>query len=184
MGFHTFDPEKAEKLEDAERYRFVSREELVGNLKLAGAETVADLGSGTGFYTDDVAPFAGELFAVDVQDAMHEHYRAKGVPENVSLVTADVADVPFSDGELDAVFSTMTFHEFAGDEQLAEVARSLKPGGRFVIADWTAEGRGESGPPVDERYDLETACELLETVGFEIEYESERPETFLLVASA
>ncbi|GAA0231679.1 class I SAM-dependent methyltransferase [Haladaptatus pallidirubidus] len=183
MGFHTFDPEKAEKLEDAERYRYVSREELVDNLDISGEEIVADLGSGTGFYTDDVAPFVGKLFAVDVQDAMHDHYRGKGVPENVSLVTADISDVPFSDGELDAAFSTMTFHEFAGDEQIAEIARILKPRGRFVVADWSAEGRGESGPPVDERYDLEAAREMLETAEFEIEFESERPETFLLVAS-
>ena len=57
MGFHTFDAEKAGRLEDAgRRYQSVSREELVGALDLTGAETVADLGSGTGFYTDDVAP--------------------------------------------------------------------------------------------------------------------------------
>ncbi|WP_139136090.1 class I SAM-dependent methyltransferase, partial [Haladaptatus sp. W1] len=92
-------------------------------------ETVADLGSGTGFYTDDVASF-GEasnvsVYAVDMQDAMHDYYREKGVPENVALVTATIDDLPFDDDELDAAFSTMTFHEFASEDALAEVGRVL-----------------------------------------------------------
>ncbi|MCO8246326.1 MULTISPECIES: class I SAM-dependent methyltransferase [unclassified Haladaptatus] len=186
MGFHTFDPEKAAKLEDTGRYRYVSREELLSYLDLADGETVADLGSGTGFYTDDVASF-GEgigvsVYAVDVQDAMHEEYRAKGVPENVSLVTADVGDLPFDENELDAAFSTMTFHEFADEDALAEVARVLGSGGRLVVADWSGAGRGEDGPSVDERYDLEAATELVESAGFEVRYGKERAETFVFVA--
>jgi SAM-dependent methyltransferase len=215
MGFHTFDPESADRLEDESRYRYCSREELVGALGLGstreesaaavesgpdGDATIADLGSGTGFYTDDVAPFAGEVKAVDVQDEMHELYREKGVPENVELVTADIGDLPFGDGELDAAFSTMTFHEFAGsgseDDEGGEmnastevdagsevaVARVLRDGGRFVVADWTASGDGESGPPVSERYDCDEAVELLENAGFDIVRADERPETFLLIA--
>ena len=190
MGFHTFDPESADKLEDDARYRYLSREELVAALSLDadGSEAVADFGSGTGFYTDDVAPFAGEVRAVDLQEEMHELYREKGVPENVSLVTADVGDLPFGDGELDAAFSTMTFHEFAGSggdgESGAEVeiARVLRDGGRFVVGDWSANGEGERGPPVAERYDRDEAVELLEAAGFEVVRADERPETFLLVA--
>jgi SAM-dependent methyltransferase len=214
MGFHTFDPESADRLEDESRHRYCSREELVGALALdSGREgsvadsdsgptaSVADLGSGTGFYTDDVAPFADKVKAVDVQDEMHELYREKGVPENVELVTADIGTLPFGDGKLDAAFSTMTFHEFAGSgdggdaeesdgtvgsEDLAgaerEVARVLRDGGRFVVADWTANGDGESGPPVAERYDREEAVELLENAGFDVPRADERPETFLLVA--
>ncbi|WP_227356888.1 class I SAM-dependent methyltransferase [Haladaptatus salinisoli] len=182
MGFHTFDPERASKLEDTERYRYVSRDELVGYLDGSGGDIVADLGSGTGFYTDDIAPFVDRVFAVDVQEAMHDRYREKGVPENVSLVTADVVDLPFEGGELDAVFSTMTFHEFASEDALAEVARVVRPDGRAVLADWSAEGRGESGPPVEERYALETAREMVESAGFEIRCGVERPETFVLVA--
>lgn len=187
MGFHTFDPEKAAKLEDAGRYRYVSRDELIAELDLSTDETVADLGSGTGFYTDDVASFGEEMgisvYAVDMQEEMHDHYREKGVPENVALVTAAIDDLPFEDDELDAAFSTMTFHEFAGADALAEVTRVLRPGGRLVVADWSANGRGEDGPPVDERYGEEKASELLTAAGFEVAFGTERPETFVLVAT-
>jgi len=183
MGFHTFDADRADKLEDEARYRYLSREELVDAIEPDPDEVLADLGSGTGFYTDDVAPFAGAIRAVDLQRAMHDRYREKGLPANVSLVTADVADLPFADAELDGAFSTMTFHEFASEAALSEVARVLRPGGRFVVADWSAAGDGESGPPVAERYDREAVVELLDSAGFDVQCADERPETVLAVAS-
>ena len=182
MGFHTFDVSRADKLEEESRYRYVSVDELLALFDPAGA-VVADLGSGTGFYTDDVAPYAETVYAVDVQPAMHEYYREKGVPENVEFVTAEVSDLPFEDGSLDAVFSTMTFHEFASEAALAEVARVLTDGGRMGVADWTARGLGEAGPPMDERYDLTGATEMAETAGLTVEHGSERRETFVLRAS-
>ncbi|MBZ6496866.1 class I SAM-dependent methyltransferase [Natrinema longum] len=184
MGHHTFDAERADKLEEAEqRYRFVSAEELLWALSLSPDDTVADLGSGTGFFTDDVASHAGAVYAVDLQEAMHEYYREKGVPENVDLVTSDVSDLPFADGDVDAAFSTMTYHEFASDEAIAEIRRSLAPSGRLVIVDWAATGTGEAGPPVEERYSADEAADALREAGFEIEHEAVRPETFLLIAT-
>jgi len=185
MGFHTFDADGADRLEDAaRRYRYCSAEELLGTLSLSGDERVADLGSGTGFYTDDIAPFAGTVYAVDVQEAMHDYYREKGVPENVDLVTAEIADLPFDDGGVDAAVSTMTYHEFAGEMALAEISRVLASDGRLVVVDWSANGRGTAGPPLDERFDAEVASEALGGADFEIESAVERSETFVVVATA
>jgi ubiquinone/menaquinone biosynthesis C-methylase UbiE len=184
MGYHTFDAARADKLEEtAWRYRFLSAEELLWALALSPEHTVADLGSGTGFYTDDVAPHAGEVYAVDVQEAMHEYYEEKGVPTNVELVTTGIEELPFEDGSLDAAFSTMTYHEFASDDALAEIRRVLGAAGRLAIVDWTATGTGENGPPLDERYTADAAADALSDHGFEIEHEATRPETFLLVAA-
>ncbi|MWV65410.1 methyltransferase domain-containing protein [Halorubrum sp. JWXQ-INN 858] len=183
MGFHTFDAGKADRLEDAaNRYRWLSREELLYALDPVDGDVIADLGSGTGFYTDDVAPRAGTVYAVDVQEAMHDAYREKGVPANVECVTSDVADLPFATDALDGVFSTMTYHEFASDAAIDEVARVLRPGARAVIADWSADGSGESGPPTDERYAAVDAVDALERGGFEVVSEATRPETFVVVA--
>lgn len=181
MGFHTYPIERAPELEDASRYRYLSREELVAMLAPAGDELVADLGSGTGFYTDDVAPFVERTYAVDLQPEMHALYREKGVPENVTLVTCGVADMPFDDGTLDAAVTTMTYHEFYDPDALEEVRRVLVPGGRFVVADWSRNGSGEDGPPTEERYDLAAARDHLEGAGFAVERAEERPETFVVV---
>lgn len=178
MGFHTFDPAETDKLDDPTRFRLCSREELLGALPDGG--TLLDLGSGTGFYTDDVAPYASRVYAVDVQPEMHDLYREKGVPENVDLITAEAADLPFADGELDAAVSTMTYHEFASETALTELARVCAPGARVGIADWSRRGEGTAGPPTTERYALADAREAFKTTGFTIEYGSERRETFVI----
>ncbi|MFC5279969.1 class I SAM-dependent methyltransferase [Halorubrum rubrum] len=184
MGFHTFDADRAAKLEDPERYAWVSREELVDAVDPAPNGTVVDLGSGTGFYTDDVAPHAGTVYGVDVQAEMNDRYREKGLPENVELVESDVADLPFDAGALDAAFSTMTFHEFADDDAVAELGRVLRTDGRLAVFDWSADGSGEDGPPTGERYGLADATAMLEAAGFDVVHGTTRTETFAVVALA
>ncbi|MBO4248962.1 methyltransferase domain-containing protein (plasmid) [Halomicrobium sp. IBSBa] len=184
MGFHTFDAARADKLEDAaRRYRALSAEELLWALSLDGDDVIADLGSGTGFYTDDAAAIADTVYAVDVQSEMHDYYREKGVPDNVELVTSGVADLPLATDALDAAFSTMTYHEFADEAALAEIARVLTDGGRLVVADWAASGSGDAGPPLDERFTASQTIDALRDAGFTIEHDAVRPETFLVIAT-
>ncbi|WP_226006397.1 class I SAM-dependent methyltransferase [Natrinema salinisoli] len=195
MGFHTYPVDRADALEDPGRYRYCSREELLAMLEPTADSIVADLGSGTGFYADDVAPFVDTLYAVDVQTAMHDRYREKGVPEAVEFVTAEVSSLPFNDDQLDRAYSTMTHHEYAptdtddtgserkNDGALAELARVLRPGGRLITVDWSADGTGDAGPPLEERFSLADATSQLEDAGFEIESAVDRPETIAVVAT-
>ncbi|MBS3759978.1 MAG: class I SAM-dependent methyltransferase [Halodesulfurarchaeum sp.] len=183
MMAHTFDPGSASSLEDLDRFRYLSRDELVASLDVQSDSTVADIGSGTGFYTREVAPFVGELYAVDLQDEMHDKFAEHQIPSNVELVLSPAASLPFDTGTIDAVFSTMTFHEVSAAAP-AEFDRVLGPGGRLVIADWSRAGAGERGPPVGERTNADGAAKALEAVGFTIESTSERPETFMLEATS
>ncbi|WP_222919138.1 class I SAM-dependent methyltransferase [Natrinema sp. SYSU A 869] len=196
MGFHTYPVDRADALEDPSRYRYCSREELLAMLEPTADGVVADLGSGTGFYADDVAPFVDTLYAVDVQSAMHDRYREKGVPKAVEFVTAEISSLPFDDGELDGAYSTMTHHEYASptvmegteadddaDGALMELARVLRPDGRLVTVDWSADGDSDAGPPLEERFDLAAATGQLEAAGFEIELACDRPETLAIVAT-
>ena len=184
MGYHTFDVNRAEGLEDPDRYRWVSAEELIGAVEPVGDDVVADLGSGTGFYTDDVAPHVCSVYAVNLQAEMHEFYQEKGSPDTVEFVESDVADLPLTDDALDAAFSTMTYHEFASDDAVAELTRVLRSDGRLVIFDWSAEGDGENGPPTNERFGVGDTAEALKAAGFEVVRADTRTETFVLVALA
>ncbi len=128
---------------------------------------------------------------------MHDYYLEKGVPENVALVTAEISDLQVEQGEclgacprgtspfdtdfLATVVSTMTYHEFASSDALQELARVVSSGGRLAIADWSADGRGEAGPPLDERFTAEEAVSSLQNHGFKIQHEATRTETFVLV---
>lgn len=176
--------EKADRLEDPSQYRYLSAEELYGLLAADPDWTVAALGSGTGFYTDDVAPLVETVYAVDLHEAMQDAYRRKGIPENVEPVTTDVSDLPFGDGTLDAALSLRTFHHGVADA-LEEIRRVLRPGGRFVVVDWSATGAGERdrGPDPADCFDLATAQSDLLDAGFEIRAARERRETFVVAAS-
>jgi ubiquinone/menaquinone biosynthesis C-methylase UbiE len=181
MAKHTFPVDRADDLDDPTRYVHCSREELLAALGAGASATVLDLGSGTGFYTDDVAPHVGRVLGVDVQRPMHVRYRAKGVPANVSLLTSRVDALPLADGAVDGAFSTMTYHEFATPAAASELARVCRSGARVATVDWTSEGTGEAGPPTDERYDLAHAVETFEAAGFRTERAESRRETFVHV---
>lgn len=180
---HTFDVDRADRLEDVERYRYCSRDELVA-LVGQGTDHVVDLGSGTGFYAREVAPYVGTYVGVDVQVAMHELHREHGRLDDVRLVTGDVDALPLADGSVDVAYSTMTFHEFCTPGGLEEVARVLRPGGTFASVDWTAEGEGVDGPPTAERQSAGPAADLTRDAGFAVERAEDRIETFVLVCRA
>jgi ubiquinone/menaquinone biosynthesis C-methylase UbiE len=182
MGFHTYDPGRADALEDESRYEYLSADELLALFDPPPEGAVLDIGSGTGFYTDDVAGAVGHVYALDVQPEMHAKYREKGVPENVSLLTAVGDALPFRTRSLDGAFSTMTYHEFATEDALAELFRVLRPGALVGIGDWSRSGAGEAGPPRDERFDAATARDHFEAAGFDVELARDRRETFVVSA--
>jgi ubiquinone/menaquinone biosynthesis C-methylase UbiE len=182
MGHHTFDPDSARRLEDDTRYAYLSVDELLGLFDPESNDVVADLGSGTGFYTRSIAPHVRRIVAADLQPAMHTAFEEFGIPTNVDRVTATAGHLPVQTDRLDAVYSTMTYHEFASEGALGELARVLAPGGRLAIADWSAEGAGQRGPPVEERFDAETVAEHFRAIGFAVERATDRRETLVVAA--
>jgi ubiquinone/menaquinone biosynthesis C-methylase UbiE len=184
MSFHTFDVGMADALEDESRFRYCSREELLAALGVGRGASLLDVGSGTGFYTRELAPHVGTVYALDAQGAMGRHHREGGHADGVHLLTGVANALPLRDDAVDAAYSTMTFHEYADDDALAEVARVLRPGGRLVTVDWSATGAGDAGPPTAERFDLGEAVARQSAAGFAVERASDRAETFLSVARA
>ncbi len=184
MGHHTFESAHAAGLEDPERYSLCSSEELLWMLDVSPEATVLDLGSGTGFFTRDVDSFVDRLLAVDIQPVMHQHHREQGVPPVTSLVAADAGSLPLATASATAAYSTVTYHEYGSVAVLEEINRVLRDGGRHVVVDWSANGIGEEGPPLSERYSLEEAIAHHRDAGFEVTFQAERPRTFALVATA
>ena len=89
-----------------------------------------EVGCGQGSFAERVQRELGaDVVAVDQSERMVELTRARGVDARV----ADVQDLPFDDAEFDAVAALwMLYHVQDVDRAVGEVARVLRPGGRFA----------------------------------------------------
>lgn len=95
----------------------------------------ADIGCGSGRWAAIVAPQVGHLVCIDASaDALAVARRNLGGRENVAFHQADVGGLPFAEGELDFAYSLGVLHHVPDTVgAIANVARTLKPGGIFLL---------------------------------------------------
>jgi SAM-dependent methyltransferase len=88
---------------------------------------VLDAGCGDGLFTRVIA--APEVVGIDSAPAMVTRARERGVDARAG----DIQDLQFDDGEFDVVVCNWTlYHLRDADRGVGEIARVLRPGGRFV----------------------------------------------------
>jgi ubiquinone/menaquinone biosynthesis C-methylase UbiE len=159
-----FRPERASMLDDPDRVKTqIGESELADLLALKGQEDLADLGSGTGFYTDRIARLTkGTVYAVELQPEMLAMHRIKRPPKNVRLVQADVNDLPLLPGSIDVAYSIVTFHETYDPRGMCRILSAMRPGGRLIVIDWRRDPASDAqGPPLTLRYTKEEVETLL-----------------------
>ena len=116
-----------------------------------GDETVLDVGCGLGVMVIGAAKrlTTGMAAGIDIwqtkdlsgnnPEAARENARREGVDERVTILTADMRQIPFPDGHFDVIVSNGAIHNlYKADERAAavrEIARVLKPGGACILAD-------------------------------------------------
>ena len=150
-------------------------EVLIDALQLPRGATVADLGSGTGYFTwrlaERVGP-TGKVLAVDVQEKMLDLTRAAVSThklDNVHYVLATPTDPRLPEKTLDLVFIAYAYHEFADPEAImAAVRRSLKPGGRVVVLEYAKESNIAPASPLH-KMSFEEIRREIEPMGFTID---------------
>lgn len=112
-------------------------EELQQYIDFAQTTAVLDLSCGTGLMTRrirSVVPESTRLIAADYSEAMllETKRRLADDADRVELVRVDVAALPFKTDSIDAIHAGAAMHCWPKLETgLAEIARVLKPNGKF-----------------------------------------------------
>jgi ubiquinone/menaquinone biosynthesis C-methylase UbiE len=106
---------------------------------------VLDVGTGKGRFAIPLARVATKVTTVDIS-AEEQHYARleaeyAGVTQKIEFVLADARKLPWPAGTFDAVATWNVFHHLDDPERVfGEMLRVLKPGGKLVLADFSASG--------------------------------------------
>ena len=154
---------------------FSDPEKNVSSFGLMPGMRVADLGSGSGFYSLAAGKIVGEkgrVYAVDVQKdllAKLKNDAEKMHIKNIETIWGNVEKPGGSgiqNGFVDAVFVSNILFQTPEKSSLArEAKRILKPKGRVLVVDWTSSF-GNMGPAPEHVLVSEKAQEIFEKEGF------------------
>jgi putative heme-binding domain-containing protein len=148
---------------------------LVSALEIPPGAWVAEVGSGTGYFTwrlaEKVGP-SGKVVAVDVQQKMLDATAAatkKHGLANVVLVLGEENDPRLPPASLDLVLIANAYHEFSQPGAMMNaVNRALKPDGRLAVIEY-AEGRPFGPMDKVDRMTVEQIRAEIEPLGFELD---------------
>ncbi len=105
-------------------------------LDLKPADTVADIGAGSGYFARRFALRAGRVYAVDIDEKLLEIVRSKA-PANLETIVAAPDDPHLPPQSIDMIFFCDVLHHIENrPAYYVKVATALKPGGRVVVIDF------------------------------------------------
>lgn len=116
--------------------------DVVAALAIAEGSRVADVGAGSGYFTEHLARVVGaggRVYAVDISERALAQLRQRvqdGGLTNVEIIRGEVDDPRLPAESLDAVLVVDAYHMMTERaSMLSGMFRALKPGGRLVIVD-------------------------------------------------
>ena len=137
-------------------------EKIAAGFGLKEGMTVADFGSGSGYFTillGKSVGVEGKVFALDIQESALDNVRVKAKAvglENIETIRSNL-EVPGSSGLADksqdmVLLANILFQSEQKADIIKEATRVLKSGGSLVVIDWKRTAGG-FGPPDNLRTD-------------------------------
>ena len=152
---------------------------------------VADIGAGSGYFTERLSRLVGatgRVYANDIQKGMLDLLQrrlASQQLQNVSLVLGEPADPKLPPSSIDLALMVDVYHEL-GDPQtmLANIKKALKPDGRLALIEYKGEDPSVPILPLHKMTVAQARLEL-EPEGFVLtSVNSSLPRQHVLVFSA
>ena len=164
-------------LEAEDREIWAERDKLAELVGALAGSTVADIGSGSGFMTVELARRVGEdgkVYAVDINPKMLKVVRKEAKNAKLGKVVETVltgertVDLPA--GSLDLAFICDTYHHFEYPQStLASLYEAVKPGGQVVVVEFhRIEGVSSQWTLDHVRAGREVFTREIEEAGFEL----------------
>ena len=119
------------------------RKDVIKMVKAAKPATILDIATGTGDLAIMMAKnTSAQITGLDLSAGMLEVGRkkvtAEGLENRVTMIQGDSENLPFEDNSFDCVTVSFGVRNFENLEKgLAEIRRILKPGGTFVILEFS-----------------------------------------------
>lgn len=132
-----------ERFEVESREVYAARTAVLKACAIKPGERIADVGAGTGFYSQLFAKttgWDGWVYSVDIAPKFLQHIASRATVdgiENLTTVLGTDVSIRLPPESVDLVFICDTYHHFEKPNQsLASIYRALKPGGRLVLIDF------------------------------------------------
>jgi predicted methyltransferase len=177
-------PLDAHRAFEGERDAWQEPERVLDLLALEPGAAVADLGAGSGYFTERLAArvgSTGRVVAVEIDpDALRDLTRR--FPESafpqVVIERGSERDPGLAPGSLDLVLMVDTYHELRDAAAiLAAVGRALRPGGRLAVIDRPAATDQPGAHAIPEVRVVEDAA----AASFELRERHDLPRQFVLL---
>jgi SAM-dependent methyltransferase len=164
----------AQVFDDPERDAWQKPHEVLQALELRPDTSVADIGSGTGYFAVRLAHRVpqGRVYGVDAEPDMVRYLADRAKREGLANLTAVAArpDDPGLPSAVDLVILVDTYHHIPAREQyFRNLQKSLKPGSRLAIIDFTLDS--PVGPPKRARIPADTVKKELARAGYVLDRE-------------
>jgi predicted methyltransferase len=164
--------------DDPKRDAWQKPHEVIQALALKPDAVIADIGSGTGYFSARFANMVpkARVYGVDTEPDMVKYLAERAKREGLKNVTAisGTPDDPRLPEKADLIILVDVYHHIENREQyFIRLQKSLKPGGRLAVIDFRMDS--PEGPPVSARIAPERVKAELAGAGYTLD----REHTFL-----